>query len=115
MMIDKNLTYRTRDGREARIYAVDHSGGYPVVGAYLSDRGWVTCSWTSGGKWASGECKGDLIEVKPRIVLDYGWCNVYPSCLAAQHETKEIADMHACPGRIACVLLTIDCEHGEGL
>ena len=29
-MIDKNKQYRTRDGREVRIYATDGYGHYPV-------------------------------------------------------------------------------------
>ena len=116
-VIDKEKTYRTRDWRKVRIYATDHSGTFPIVGAIFTDAQWLATSWTSEGTWSSAhsEGKSDLIEVKPRIVRDYGWCNVYPSCLAAGHETKEIADAHACLGRTACVLLTIDCEHGEGL
>lgn len=118
MIVDKEKTYKTGEGRETRIYATDGAGDYPVHGATLYDDGWVVSYWTSEGRYSiQSHLVGprDLVEVKPRIVREHGWCNIYRSSTVGGHETKEIADMHACPGRIACVLLTIDCEHGEGL
>lgn len=34
-MIDKNKKYRTRDGKEVRIYCTDGRGLYPIHGAIL--------------------------------------------------------------------------------
>jgi hypothetical protein len=68
-MISKDKTYRTRDGREVRIYATDGGGPYPVHGAILLSNLWVPANWSESGKYGSQfgrqhDC--DLIEVKRR-------------------------------------------------
>lgn len=119
-MIDPNKQYRTRDGREVRIYATDGGGPYPVHGAYKMMGEWYGSYWTASGRFdqSSGcvDTGTDLIEVKPRIQREV-WVNVYPEWLSndmAWPSEKE-ADEGAAPDRIACVRLTIDCEEGEGL
>ena len=113
-MIDKNKTYRTRDGREVRIYATD---GYPsltVHGAIKLEDCWEIVAWRSDGRLGGyAESDSDLIEVKPRIKREV-WMNVYPGY---QHSfsSKHDAECGKHPTRIACVRLTIDCEEGEGL
>lgn len=66
-MIELGKKYRTRDGREVRIYAVDGSGMYPVHGASNRPAGWCLERWTNTGElWANGkEDPYDLIEVQP--------------------------------------------------
>lgn len=119
-MIDRNKTYRTRDGREVRIYATDAGGSYPVHGAYQTNDGmWKTCSWTSNGVYANQLMRSgfDLIEHKPRIKRAY-WINVYPEEFRGRdyaHPSKQLADNHCNLGRVACVAVEIDCEEGEGL
>lgn len=117
-MIDKSKTYRTRDGREVRIYATDGDTDGPIHGAILTRHGWKVTSWTSDGLWCLGAMDGsDLIEVKPRIKREV-WVNVYPNdsvILDIAHKNKAEADFAATSGRIACVRLTIDVEEGEGL
>lgn len=76
-------TYRTRDGREVRIYAVDGGGLYPVHAAYLEPScGWISAIYTARGHQHCDECDAaaDLIEVKPtitrvewRIQWETGW------------------------------------------
>ena len=114
-MIDKNKTYRTRDGREVRIYATD---GYPsltVHGAIKLEDGWEIVAWRSDGRLGGyAESDSDLIEVKPRIKCDV-WVNVYHGGIVNVRYTKADADDDATSDRIACVQLTIDCEEGEGL
>jgi hypothetical protein len=70
-MIDKNKQYKTRDGREVRIYATDGAGTYPVQGAIRHEDGWYLAQWKQSGKHV-GECDGsnDLIEVKPRMKFE---------------------------------------------
>lgn len=118
-MIDKNKTYRTRDGREVRIYAVDGGGRLPVHGAASRDgKTWVQESWSIGGEWAPDDLAAtpmDLIEVRPRIQRTV-WINMYGNSeLIYGYGSKEVADGAAGDNRIACVRVEIDCEEGEGL
>ena len=71
-MIDINKTYKTRDGREVRIYATDCGPSEPVHGAYKSGEDWLNNSWNLNGKFISNKTSEfDLIEVKPRIRREY--------------------------------------------
>jgi len=65
-MISMDKKYRTRDGREVRIYAVDGGCEYPVHGAYKNDDGtWCPDSWNGDGRYLSDrEWRSDLIEVR---------------------------------------------------
>jgi hypothetical protein len=119
-MIDINKTYRTRDGREVRIYSVDAGGQYPVHGAIkVRDDIWKTVSWTKKGTFSAApmnnalRTEDDLVEVKPRIKRTV-WVNIY-SEQTLWHTKKEYADNCAGFDRIACVKVEIDCEEGEGL
>ena len=117
-MIDKNKQYRTRDGREVRIYAVDGQGECPIHGAVKNPTGWYPLIWYPDGNFAATKIEKfgqDLIEVKPRIKREV-WVNVYPSRVGVYNfDCKKAADAHDSGSRIACVRLTIDCEEGEGL
>ena len=132
-MIELGKQYKTRDGREIRIYAVDGGGRFPVHGAVkLDDETWRQEEWTPTGSYNGESSHGhtiahhlDLIEVKPRIQREV-WVNVYPdnafllssshSIILGYHLCKEDADSCAVEGyRIACVKVVIDCEEGEGL
>ena len=115
MTIDINKKYRTRDGREVRIYATNSSSTYPVHGAYAS---WGHESWTADGKYNGPELENDLdlIEVKPRIKRTV-WLNVYEKSIS-NWDNKEHADARANRAsfdRIACIKVELDFEEGEGL
>lgn len=116
MKIELGKHYRTRDGREVRVYAVDGGGHYPVHGAYLSENGWMSCIWRANGFLCEG-CRDDLdlIEVKPRIQRKV-WVNVYRET-AFGYPNRAWADNHAgeASERIACVEIDIDVEEGHGL
>ena len=114
-MIDPAKKYRTRDGREVRIYAVDGGGKDHIHGAVKNECGsWVAEQWYGGGKYAHcGVHMKDLIEVKPRIQREV-WVNVYRDIVEV-FNTKHYADIHSTNNRIACVKLVIDCEEGHGL
>ncbi len=119
-MIEMGKQYRTRDGREVRIYAVDGAAPYVIHGAMLvPDSGWVRGSWDANGCWINGiegsSC--DLIEVKPRIKR-----TVWLACLT----NGQVAIFHTVEGLETFVLThrnsveavdkhDIDVEHGEGL
>jgi hypothetical protein len=116
MMIDINKKYRTRDGREVRIYATDGGGPQPVHGAVSGLNFWSTASWSKNGsyKLAYGqEHDNDLIEVRPRHKRTV-WVNIYDDSKPALHLSRELADQYRCD-RIACIKVELDFEEGEGL
>ena len=112
-MISMDKTYRTRDGHEVRIYAINIGQSSPIHGAFLDEKEWRIWTW-----WGTGRSSDifsndhDLIEVKPRIKRTV-WLNIYER--EHRFTTKEEADRQADRGRLACVKVEIDCEEGEGL
>ena len=116
-MIDINKTYRTRDGREVKLFTTEARSNYPVRGEVLDNclrdvYDWIQYCWDSQGNGGQ-RSDWDLIECKPRIQREF-WVSVYPDYAIALRD-KEAANRVACSGRIACVKVTIDCEEGEGL
>ena len=109
-MIDKSKQYRTRDGREVRIYATDGYKDYPIHGAIM-DHGWCFHYWTEDGKGTTS--RFDLIEVKPRHKRTV-WLNVYEKSIS-HWDSKELAADRASSDRIACIKVDLDFEEGEGL
>jgi hypothetical protein len=113
-MISKDKTYRTRDGREVRIYATDGHPGEPVHGAFQDySCAWNSAMWRHDGSNVHGIIDADLIEVKPRIKRTV-WLNVYEDFVNGWR-TKESADLCVIEKRLACVKVEIDVEEGEGL
>ena len=92
--------YKTRDGREARIYAIDGRGGYPLHGAVLDSGGWNAATWDRAGRLIDNE-KNDLDLMPPKRVW---YVNVYRRPEESiGHTTREDADMYARDDRVACV------------
>ena len=114
-MIDINKKYRTRGGREVRIYSVDANNLDTVHGAHLRKDGqWMVASWgMDGARCGYEETSMDLVEVKPRIQRTL-WVNLFPHT-TAMFSHKLDADVYASSARLACVKVEIDCEEGEGL
>ena len=116
-MIDKDRTYRTRDGREVRIYATDGRGGTAIHGAIkISSGDWLQESWWSSGQLLTSlQSDSDLIEVRPRHKRTV-WLNVYKDDLDAYTAaSKEDADGNASEDRIACIKGELDFSEGDGL
>jgi hypothetical protein len=115
-MIDKFKTYRTRDGREVRIYATDGTDDQGIHGAVKDGNGWTIAAWYGDGVHARSSRNGprDLIEVRPRHKRTV-WLNVYgrPDDVTAYND-KWKADQSVSP-RIACIKVDLDFEEGEGL
>ena len=114
-MIDINKKYRTRDGREARVYAIDGNGPYPVHGAIKWEKGWKTENWTADGKYSTTVIDRhlDLVEVKPRI-KETIYINIYDGYKSIS-STEKIAEERADCGIRARVKVDIDVEEGHGL
>lgn len=118
-MISKDKQYRTRDGRQVRIYAIDGDGCFPIHGAVAmsgeADR-WVARCWRADGSATiSGPGKSDLFEAKPRHKRTV-WLNVFEDNIGVGAFTiKDAADSFNTHRRIACLRLDLDFEEGEGL
>ena len=115
-MIDKSKTYRTRDGREVRIYATDEGCGVASVhGAIKTKDGiWHVYSWSEDGLSIFGrERDEDLIEVRPRHKRTV-WVTVYPMNRYQISDENIQCDIYP-PNRIACIKVELDFEEGEGL
>jgi hypothetical protein len=118
-MIRKDKQYRTRDGREVRIYATDGGPTKDRVHGDVHEKGgWGVRSWDKHGCWIEGSFgyhPSDLIEVKPRIKRTV-WLNVYDNeVIHGGWRTKEEAQGYHEKNRIACLKLDLDFEEGEGL
>jgi hypothetical protein len=116
-MIDKNRTYKTRDGREVRIYATDGDNGLLVHGAVCTDGRWGMTGWNQNGHWLSKEeSEYDLIEVRPRHKRTV-WLNVYDDGWIASFSSKQtnVKNMVGNERLIACIKVELDFEEGEGL
>ena len=118
-MIDKNKQYRTRDGREVRIYATDGHPELTVHGAVKLEDGWEVCGWRSDGRLGGYTITdSDLIEVRPRIKREV-WVNVYRQNdgyeFATYHDNATDAWSESGDAIIARACVPIDCEEGEGL
>jgi hypothetical protein len=116
-MISMDKKYKTRDGREVKIYSVEGNAYDHVHGAILDcvSRKWLSYTWCKDGKLISGyDNTLDLVEVKERKKFER-WINVYPDGTTAIHLTKETADKNRAKHVFACVKITIECEEGEGL
>jgi len=61
--IEVGKAYKTRDGREVRIYAVDGLGADAIHGALLAgERYWIPYSWDEGGSFLGSEpCDADIV------------------------------------------------------
>lgn len=114
MKIDHYKQYRTKSGKEVRIYEISENGPFPVHGAIKGTHWWEIESWTREGRVDHYmEREDDLVEVKPRIKRTV-WMNVYEDG-AFSFLQKENADLCTKLNRLACVPVEIDCEEGEGL
>ena len=116
-MIDINKKYRTRDGREVRIYATDGEAAdkYPVHGSIKYETGWELFTWQLDGMRTPGhKGGGDLIEVRPRHKWTV-WMNIYGRTSFTSHISREQAEDEQDVNRIACIKVDLDFEEGEGL
>jgi hypothetical protein len=105
-MIDINKKYRTRDGREVRIYAMDGYVPYSVHGAVLTEEGWFPRCWTEQGELSHARLAHsahDIIEVRPRHKVSV-WINTYGATVSGGlYSTRESADEAAVSRRTGCI------------
>ena len=110
-MIDKNRTYRTRDGREVRIYSTDTDGAKKEVHGAVKDKdGWYMLAWSKNGIVSNVDKNLDLIEVRPRHKRTV-FLHVFENGSVCSTEEA----YYVVTGRIACIKVELDFEEGEGL
>lgn len=117
MIISMDKKYKTRDGRDVRIYCTDAGGVYPVhIAIKREDGTWEISVRTKEGNYNTYSThKLDLVEVRPRIRREF-WMNIYPNeNFGPVHKTHTDARRFSDEDCIARVKVTIDCEEGEGL
>jgi hypothetical protein len=76
-MIDIKKKYRTRDGREVRIYATDGAYSRTLHGAVKDSEGWGSMAWKSCGSVSTlspSQSPADLVEV---VMLPEYWVVFY--------------------------------------
>ncbi len=75
---------------------------------------WYTFDYTADD--FPGVQKGCEWRIKPKIVKQKVWINIYDNCTSGiLHESKEKADENASPTRIACVEVDFEYVPGQGL
>jgi hypothetical protein len=110
-MIDKKKTYKTRDGREVRIYATDGQEDWPIHGATLKSFGWSSECWTKDGSSLTNMPHADdLIEFRPRHKRTV-WLHVWKNGTVCATEQS----YYVPAGRIACIKVELDFAEGDGL
>jgi len=82
-----NKPYKTKDGFEARIYATDAGGDYPIHGAIRRENGWDTATCTRDGSYNKlCTCHQDLMPLEETREV---WINIYPEgCTSHANETE---------------------------
>ena len=117
-MIDINKQYRTRDGREVRIYATDGGHGKIIHGAIKNGPYWEAFSWQSNGMVSCYDQNvEDLVKVRPRHKRAV-WLIVWSSNYIQVMNTPEWQiSTSGRSGEVpyACVKIELDYEEGEGL
>lgn len=105
MKVDINKQYRTKAGREVRVFTTGAPEPYPVVGIWKDSwDNWVACNWTISGKVLKDETSlADLEEIKSTRLV---YVNLYPVgwiglCNAVYHNTLEAAKQQVSEGAIA--------------
>jgi hypothetical protein len=83
--------HTTRDGKEARIYALDGAGSYPIHGAIKVGEKWEGRQWQINGSWRMGSRADatDLINAQVER-----WGNIYDNdgLWCAFHDTLDKAN-----------------------
>ena len=113
-LIKLESAYKTRDGQDVRIYAIDGIGERCVHGSVFLDGGWVAAVWTADGFHRPSKTQDafDLIEVKPRIKIER-WALVNRNgdySLWLDKPSKAVS-----VDAFAITRVSLEVEEGEGL
>lgn len=99
IMFEAGKTYRTRDGREARVYATD-GAIFCIHGAIKTESGWVSDAWGPYGKYPAWQFSEDNAkDLMPPTRKMSRWVALY-RCVgtgrysASVFATREFATIH---------------------
>jgi hypothetical protein len=103
-------TYKTREGRDARVICVDMAGGPPIVALVVVDRG-PDCEgifryYVDGSHSKSGESSNDLMPPTRTV-----WVNFYATrcaCSAQWHDTKEDALEYVSKNKVIATAIPVE-------
>ena len=115
MNLKQNQIITYRNGETGRVICIDRDGRWSIITLHKS---FFVKHHLESGKSADGDGTSpfDIMSEKKQLT---GWVNVYPEkSYDGMYSSKEMADQHAAPTRVACVDLSkhnIKYEQGEGL
>jgi hypothetical protein len=91
-MISKDKQYKTKEGQEVRIYAIDGEGYWPIHGAIKTKEGWEQNCWKKDGGFNYNDNRSELnlIEIVPKVKVwvEY-WLDERGSFKVSKYYTKE--------------------------
>lgn len=94
-MISMDKKYKTRDGREVRIYAVDGAEPYVVHGAIMDGRGWrAEYCWKIDGAFHTFSNGSDLIEVVPKRPRLLAWLTNMSTIKLIEDDGKDLSSTY---------------------
>ena len=97
-------TYKTRNGRDAIIYAIYPKQKYCILGAVFDNDEWVPDAWALNGAYYERNGDLDSALMPPEPETHVAWANIHTgSSLLCLHETREEAEDSATDGRTACI------------
>jgi len=106
-------TYKTRDGREARVYATDGKGDWSIHGAVLWGDGWRSEWWTRDGRSSYTKSVADLMPPKREL-----WVNIHEwkdgVITVRNHKSKRDAELYGDADIADRTIARIRLEYTEG-
>lgn len=91
--------YRTRSGKEVRIYATDCGGEYPIHGAFHDGSQWKTNCWRNHGQsWHLAGNDHDLIEIPPEPTYRPFTPEELPRIVGRRVRKKDTGDVRVLDG-----------------
>jgi hypothetical protein len=112
--VDFTKPVKTREGREARVYATDGSGEFPVHGAVKYEKGWGLAEWKENGQHCTRVGCGDELVNVPEEVTEDLWLEFYHNGQADVFHTEAAARIYKASA-IAIKKITVTYTKGEGL
>jgi len=102
-MLDLTKPVQIKNGTPVKILYTDLTGDYPILGIIETEKEKTFMTWSKNGEFGIGtKYKYDLENVP-----EYKWLNYYTARKCFGHPSREDAELHSAPERLACVKFKI--------